>query len=67
MEYVGNASQRRTGHCDSETGRQPSADRRVIRQHGITEAIYYRWKAKCGGMDVSDAKRLKHGAPVVKA
>lgn len=31
----------------------------LIRKHGIAEATYYRWKAKYGGMDVSDAKRLK--------
>lgn len=31
----------------------------LCRQHGITEATYYRWKAKYGGMDVSDAKKLK--------
>jgi hypothetical protein len=29
------------------------------RWHGITEATYYRWKAKLGGMDVRDAKKLK--------
>lgn len=32
----------------------------LCRQHNITEATYYRWKAKYGGMDVSDAKKLKH-------
>ena len=31
----------------------------LIRRHGITEGTYYRWKTKYGGMDVSDAKRLK--------
>ena len=31
----------------------------VIRRHGITPKTYYRWKAKFGGMDVSDARRLK--------
>ncbi len=31
----------------------------VIRKHGIADGTYYRWKAKYGGMDVSDAKRLK--------
>ena len=29
------------------------------RQHGITEQTYYRWKAKYGGMDSGEAKRLK--------
>ena len=31
----------------------------LCRQHGITEQTYYRWKAKYGGMDSSEAKRLK--------
>ena len=31
----------------------------ICRQHGISQPTYHRWKAKCGGMDVSDAKRLK--------
>ena len=29
------------------------------RQHGIAERTYYRWKAKYGGMDSSEAKKLK--------
>ena len=28
-------------------------------KHGISEATFYNWKAKYGGMDVSEAKRLK--------
>ena len=31
----------------------------VIREHGISEQTYYRWKSKYGGMEVSEAKRLK--------
>ena len=31
----------------------------VCRRHGISSATFYKWKAKFGGMDVSDAKRLK--------
>lgn len=31
----------------------------VCRCHGISSATFYRWKAKFGGLDVSDAKRLK--------
>ena len=31
----------------------------LARKHGISEATLYNWKAKFGGMEVSDAKRLK--------
>jgi putative transposase len=31
----------------------------LARKNGISEATLYNWKAKYGGMDVSDAKRLK--------
>ncbi len=31
----------------------------LARKHGISEATLYNWKAKFGGMDVSDAKRLR--------
>ena len=35
------------------------ATKEVCRRHGVSEATFYKWKAKFGGMDVSDAKRLK--------
>ena len=31
----------------------------LCRKHGFSEAGYYLWRSKFGGMDVSDAKRLK--------
>jgi putative transposase len=31
----------------------------VLRKYGISAGTFYRWKAKFGGMDVSDARRLK--------
>jgi putative transposase len=31
----------------------------LCRRHGFSDASYYLWRAKFGGMDVSDAKRLK--------
>jgi len=31
----------------------------VCRRHGISAATFYNWKAKFGGMDVSDAKKLR--------
>ena len=31
----------------------------VCRKHGVSGATFYKWKAKYGGMDVSEARRLK--------
>ena len=31
----------------------------LARKHGVSEATLYNWKAKYGGLDVSEAKRLK--------
>jgi putative transposase len=31
----------------------------VCGKHGISSATFYKWKARFGGMDVSDARRLK--------
>lgn len=31
----------------------------LCRRHGISQATYYKWKHKYGGMDVSDARRLR--------
>ncbi len=31
----------------------------VCREHGISEATYYHWKSKYGGMEASDLRRMK--------
>ena len=31
----------------------------LVRKHGFSEQSFYRWRSKFGGMEVSDAKRLK--------
>lgn len=31
----------------------------LCRKHGISDATFYTWRSKYGGMEVSDAKRLK--------
>ncbi len=31
----------------------------VCRKHGISDATYYNWKAKFGGMSVSESQRLR--------
>jgi len=41
---------------EQEAG-MPTAE--VCRKHGISSASFYKYKAKFGGMDVSDARKLK--------
>lgn len=41
---------------EQETGGKTAE---VCRRHGISAATFYKWKAKYGGMEVSDARRLK--------
>ena len=31
----------------------------LCRRHGVSQATYYKWKQKFGGMEVSDARRLR--------
>ena len=31
----------------------------VCRKHGVSSATFYKWKSRYGGLDVSDARRLK--------
>jgi putative transposase len=39
-----------------ESGR---ATKELCREHGISEATFYNWKSKYGGMEASDVRRLK--------
>jgi putative transposase len=41
---------------EQEAGRSTAE---ICRRHGISQATFYGWKAKFGGMEISDAKRLK--------
>lgn len=41
---------------EQEAG-MPMAD--VCRRHGISSATFYKWKSKYGGLEVSDARRLR--------
>jgi putative transposase len=31
----------------------------LVRRHGVSEQSFYRWKSKYGGLEVSDARRLR--------
>ncbi len=41
---------------EQEVG-MPTAE--VCRRHGISSATFYKWKSKFGGLEVSDARRLR--------
>ena len=41
---------------EHETGAKTAE---VCRKHGISSATFYKWKAKYGGLEVSEAKRLR--------
>ena len=41
---------------EAEAGRTV---KEIVREYGIAEGTFYRWKAKYGGLDVSDARKLK--------
>ena len=45
-------------HALARSTRAPRS-RTSCEKLGVTETTFYRWKSKFGGMDVSDAKRLK--------
>jgi putative transposase len=42
-----------------KTGEAAGNIREVCREHNVTEQTFYRWRRKYGGMDVSDAKKLR--------
>ena len=46
-----------SGILREQEGGRPTAE--VCRRHGVSGATFYKWKAKFGGLDVSDARRLK--------
>ncbi len=41
---------------EAEAGRKVAE---VCREHGVSQATYYKWKSKYGGMEVADIQRLK--------
>lgn len=45
------------GILREQEGGMTTAD--VCRRHGISSATFFKWKARFGGMDVSDARKLK--------
>ena len=42
-----------------KTGEAAGNIREVCREHNVTEQTFYRWRRKYGGMDVSEAKKLR--------
>jgi len=50
---------RRTNHRVHQTGRGWHADQGAVPQGRFSDATFYKWRAKYGGMEVPDAKRLR--------
>lgn len=48
-QIIGILKEHEAGHATAD----------VCRKHGISSATFYKWKAKYGGLEVSEAKRLK--------
>src|SRR3546814_7834031 len=49
----------RADHRVHQAGRAGMAVSELARQHGFSPASFYAWRAKYGGMEAEDAKRLK--------
>jgi putative transposase len=45
------------GISKEQEGGMPTAE--VCRRHGISSATFYKWKSKFGGLEVSEARRLR--------
>jgi len=45
------------GVLKEQEGGMPTVE--VCRRHGVSPATFYKWKSKFGGMEVSEAKRLR--------
>ena len=50
---------RRTDHRDIEAAPGRAWSEGVCRKYGISDATFYKWRSKYGGMEVSDARKLK--------
>ena len=48
-QIIGILKEHQAGLCAKE----------LCRKHGISDATFYKWRSKYGGMEVSDARRLK--------
>ncbi len=55
-ERVDSAKNRSAVLKESEAGVETGE---LCRRHGITRACFYRWKSKFGGLELSEAKRLR--------
>ena len=49
----------REGAEERTQHQSPNAEPEVCRRHGISQPTFYSWKSKFGGLEVSEAKRLK--------
>src|SRR5262245_27814739 len=59
MDHEAKPFQRRTDHRDCARAGSRDSDGRCVPQARVSSATFYKWKAKFGGLEVSDAKRLR--------
>ena len=58
-DHEGEAIHRGANHRGAEGGGGDAKTKDLCRKYGISEPTFYNWKAKYGGMTVSDVRRLK--------
>jgi transposase-like protein len=51
--------QRTSDHRDPGSGGSRTTVKDVCREHEISDATYYQWKSKYGGMEAADIRRLR--------
>jgi len=59
MDHEARSVHGRADHRDFVGTGDGAATADVCRKHGISSATFYKWKAKYGGLEVSDAGRLR--------
>ena len=60
VRYGAEATHRGANYQSFKRSRSGNETPDVCRKHGISDATFYKWRSKFGGMDVSEARRLRY-------